>query len=257
MTVRIDTTWTNLYLPTFGPLLLEAISCLTLVNVTNSGGSDNSNPDGGQYPPGYGEVPGLPRDGYGVDASGNPTYSAPTEKYPDYQQPGAYGTSPAPESQGQYGSRNPPATPNQYGGTDQYGGSPQPYGTPNPYAAPNQYSGQAQYGGQNQYAAPNQYGAPTPGYGPPNAYGAPYAQHPGTNGLAIAALVVSIVGGCVYGVGAIVGIILGVVALGQIKRSGEQGRGLAIAGIALGAAYILGWILFFLVMVIAAASSGV
>ena len=172
----------------------------------------------------------MPRDGYGVDESGYPTYSAPTEKYPDYQQPGAYGTSP-----------NPYAAPNQYGG-DQYGApSQQQYGTPNPYAAPNQY------GPPNPYVTPNPYGAPS-------QYGAPYPQSRGTNGLAIASLITSIVGGCFYGVGSIVGIILGIVALGQIKQSGQEGRGLAIAGIAIGGAYVVGWILFFVIMLIAAAS---
>ncbi|MFC0454425.1 DUF4190 domain-containing protein [Rhodococcus jostii] len=181
-------------------------------------------------------MPGLPRDGYGVDESGYPTYSAPTEKYPDYQQPGAYGTPP-----------NPYAAPNQYGG-DQYGAQGQQYGGPNPYAAPNQYGPQGQYGGP----AP-QYGAPNP-YGTPNPYGAPYPQSLGTNGLAIASLITSIIGGCFYGLGSIVGIVLGVIALGQIKKSGQEGRGLAIAGIVIGGTYIAAWIVFFLIMVIAAAS---
>lgn len=55
-------------------------------------------------------------------------------------------------------------------------------------------------------------------------------------------------------VGSVVGIILGIIALGQIKQSGQEGRGLAIAGIAIGGAYVVGWILFFVIMVIAAAS---
>ena len=48
-----------------------------------------------------------------------------------------------------------------------------------------------------------------------------------TNGLAIAALVSSFFV-------SILGIILGFVALNQIKTSGEQGRGLALAGIIIG-----------------------
>jgi hypothetical protein len=40
-------------------------------------------------------------------------------------------------------------------------------------------------------------------------------------------------------VGSIAGIVLGVVALNQIKVSGESGRGLAIAGIAVGAVTLL------------------
>ena len=53
-------------------------------------------------------------------------------------------------------------------------------------------------------------------------------QPKGTNGLAIASLVTSLVGLNV------VGIILGFVALSQLKTSGEGGRGMAIAGIIIG-----------------------
>jgi peptidyl-prolyl cis-trans isomerase B (cyclophilin B) len=48
-----------------------------------------------------------------------------------------------------------------------------------------------------------------------------------TNGLAIASLITSFFI-------SIVGIILGHVALSQIKRTGENGRGLAIAGLVIG-----------------------
>lgn len=53
-----------------------------------------------------------------------------------------------------------------------------------------------------------------------------------TNGLAIAALV------CAF-VCAPAGIVLGVVARNQIKQTGEDGRGLATAGIWLGAVFTL------------------
>lgn len=56
----------------------------------------------------------------------------------------------------------------------------------------------------------------------------------GTNPLAVFALVASCVG-LLCGVGSIIGIVLGVIALNQVKRTGQQGRGLAIAGIAVGA----------------------
>ena len=62
---------------------------------------------------------------------------------------------------------------------------------------------------------------------PPSGDPAPSARR-GTNGLAIAALVVSLT--CCGPLGAI----LGFVSLGQIKRTGEQGRGMAIAGIVIG-----------------------
>lgn len=80
------------------------------------------------------------------------------------------------------------------------------------------------------YSAP-----PTPGgyggYGypaPPPVYG---AMGPKTNALAIASLVTSVIGLVTCGVGNIVGLVLGFVALSQIKRTGDGGRGMAIAGI--------------------------
>ncbi len=77
------------------------------------------------------------------------------------------------------------------------------------------------------------------GYGPPLGYGAQYA-YPGaapegTNGLAIASLVCSLVG-LVTILPAIPGVILGFVARSQIRaRGGRQGgAGLALAGIIIG-----------------------
>ncbi len=62
---------------------------------------------------------------------------------------------------------------------------------------------------------------------------------PGTNGLAIAALCCGIAG--LLPVAAVVGIALGIVALNQLRRVVQGGRGLAIAGIALGSLWLLGW----------------
>jgi hypothetical protein len=56
--------------------------------------------------------------------------------------------------------------------------------------------------------------------------------------MAIGSLVASVVGVC-CGLGSIAGIILGVLAMNQIKQSGENGRGLAIAGIAVGVVTLL------------------
>lgn len=63
---------------------------------------------------------------------------------------------------------------------------------------------------------------PTPGY-------AAVPAAPKTNVLAIVSLVISILGFNV------IAIILGAIALNQIKKTGENGRGLAIAGIIIGA----------------------
>jgi hypothetical protein len=76
--------------------------------------------------------------------------------------------------------------------------------------------------------APPPYGAP--------AYGAPgYGAPPRTNGFAVAALVLGIL--WIYWIGSLLALIFGIVSLGQIRKSeGRQtGRGMAIAGIVLGA----------------------
>ncbi|MCM6778540.1 DUF4190 domain-containing protein [Nocardia sp. CDC159] len=89
----------------------------------------------------------------------------------------------------------------------QYPSYPQPPGAP---------YGQPGYGGY----------PPAPGYQP---YGYPQAQ--GTNGMAIGALIAALVGFFTCGVGFVVGLILGPIALNQIKQTGQEGRGLALAGI--------------------------
>ena len=54
----------------------------------------------------------------------------------------------------------------------------------------------------------------------------------GTNPLAVTSLVFGIL--WLYGFGALLALILGVIALRQTKRRGQYGRGMAIAGIILG-----------------------
>jgi predicted RNA-binding Zn-ribbon protein involved in translation (DUF1610 family) len=51
-----------------------------------------------------------------------------------------------------------------------------------------------------------------------------------TNGLAIASFVFALIGG------ALLAVVFGHIALGQIKKSGQQGNGLAVAGV------LIGWI---------------
>ena len=75
-----------------------------------------------------------------------------------------------------------------------------------------------------------------PAYVPVTGGPAP-ASSGGTNGLAIAALVLGILWLCA--IGSVLAIVFGFVALNQIKRSGQGGRGLAIAGIVLGIIGIL------------------
>jgi len=97
-------------------------------------------------------------------------------------------------------------------------------------------------------------GLSQPGYGQP-AYGQPpiaqphWAQPPsqqrGTNGLAIAAFVLGLLWLCL--IGSVLGIIFGFVALSQIKRTQQSGKGFAIAGIVLGFLAIIGSVVFFVV----------
>jgi hypothetical protein len=70
-----------------------------------------------------------------------------------------------------------------------------------------------------------------PNAGQPTAV--PPTAVPPTNGLAIASLVLSLVGLGTF-VTAIAGVITGHVALGQIERTGQGGRSLARAGLVIG-----------------------
>ena len=106
-----------------------------------------------------------------------------------------------------------------------------------PEAAP----GAAPSYGAPAYGPPPVYGAPPAGYGPPPAgygpsstpYGyTPYQQTQGTNGFAIASMVLGIL--WIYWIGSILAIIFGFVAYGQIKERNQSGRGMATAGIILG-----------------------
>jgi hypothetical protein len=83
---------------------------------------------------------------------------------------------------------------------------------------------------------------PPPPYGPhPYQTWPPYGRRqPSVNGLAIAALVVGIL--CFVPA---IGLILGLLALRQIKRKGERGKGMAIAGSVLSSVGIVLWALFF------------
>ncbi|MQA25943.1 MAG: DUF4190 domain-containing protein [Micromonosporaceae bacterium] len=76
---------------------------------------------------------------------------------------------------------------------------------------------------------------PPPGHPGPPPYGYyPVAVRPPTNGLAIASLAVSCGAIALCGVLAFIGSILGHVARKQIRETGEQGDGLALAGIIVG-----------------------
>jgi len=144
--------------------------------------------------------------------SGNPGEKSQNEG----QQPPSGGYEPPPiEQTPAYGGYPPPPPPPAYGGYPPYG--PPPGADPYPPIG---------------YAPPPEYGAPYPtGYGYP-------AQQAGTNSLAIFSLVASVVG-LLCGVGSIVGIVLGAIALSQIKKTRQGGYGLAVAGIVVGVASLV------------------
>jgi hypothetical protein len=78
---------------------------------------------------------------------------------------------------------------------------------------------------------PAAYPGPAPAYGGGPAYGgAPGYTQPSLNKLCLWGMIVSIVG-LLCGIGLIVGLILSIIGLTQVKRTGQRGRGMAIAGI--------------------------
>lgn len=138
------------------------------------------------------------------------------------------------------------AEPSSYPSAPQYPSTPA--ASPLPPATPS-YSAQppaAPYPANPSYpAAP--YGS-TPGY-PAGYQPYGYPTNRGTNGLAIASLVTSLAGLATCGLTSIVGIILGVVALNQIRSSGQEGRGFALAGIWIGVGVVVLIILYFVVLI--------
>jgi Domain of unknown function (DUF4190)/Domain of unknown function (DUF1707) len=84
------------------------------------------------------------------------------------------------------------------------------------------------------------------GYYPPMAPAAP------TNGLAIGSMVCGIAEIFTLGLAAVPAVILGHLARGQIKQTGERGDGMAIAGLILGYLGIAGWL--FVILAIASNS---
>jgi Domain of unknown function (DUF4190) len=159
-----------------------------------------------------------------------PPWDPPAVEYPAYSPPGyppeypppAYGPPP-----GYGGFGGPPYPP-------QYGAPPPGYGPP-PYSAP--------------------YPAGYPGYGPPphagpypgGYYAMPdYRVKAGTNGLAIASLISSFTGFFCCAIGSIVAIVLGVIAMNQIKETRQEGYGLAVTGIVIG----VGTMVVFLIIAI-------
>lgn len=143
------------------------------------------------------------------------------ERIPGYVPPqqGVGGTQPTGSAAGQpYGSGQ--STPSSSGYVP---GQPYP-GTPVSGQQPPAYPGSSTQGGYGQFPS---YPSQQYPYGQPGSY--PTADgRPPMNVLALVGFIMSLVGV------SLVGIILGHVALPQIKRTGERGRGLAIAALVIG-----------------------
>lgn len=182
---------------------------------------------------------GSANPAYEPQGDANP-YAQPAYGQPDYGQAQPSGYTQQPEYGQEYGQ---PA----------YGQNPQPeYGQQNPYAQPAygqptyDQSGQPDYT-QTGYAA---NGVPPQGAYPnqPYGYGYGYPAQRTWNAMAIAGFV------CSFFV-AIVGLVLSIIGLNQIKRTGEKGRGLAIAGIIISAVQMVVTVLFIVFIVTVGVSS--
>src|SRR5262245_63234101 len=94
---------------------------------------------------------------------------------------------------------------------------------------------------------------PPPYPGAPGYYPAydPYrpAKPPGTNGKAIGSLVTSLAGLLCCGLPSIVGLVLGVVAMRETKRTGQDGYPIALVGTIIGGLVVAGYVVYLLLSI--------
>ena len=130
------------------------------------------------------------------------------------------------------------------------GTGPLPAAAPPPYGPPGYEQGYGEHdaqqgwqpGGQQVY---DQYGYPAAG-SPPPGYGYGYDLGPQrTNVMAILGLVFAFVFSPL-------GIVFSAIGLGQVRRRGEKGRGLALTGLILSVVFLVIGVLFTIVVVAAA-----
>ncbi|BBX72530.1 DUF4190 domain-containing protein [Mycobacterium shinjukuense] len=169
-------------------------------------------PEGGAPPPPAGD---RPPDQPVSDAPWASPAQWPAADYPPpaYQPPPAY-------------PWGPPGFPPDYGG-----GYPPPI-PPAGYPSP----GYPPYGGYGPPAHPSGY--PSGYYPPPDFLSGYRPANPGMNTLAVVSLVSACIG-VFCCIGSIVAIVLGTIALNQVKQTREEGYGLAVAGIVIGVATLL------------------
>lgn len=109
---------------------------------------------------------------------------------------------------------------------------------------------------------PTDAGLPPPLYPPPYpGYYQPYPtspgylpawppKPPGTNGKAVAALVTSLGGMVCCGLPAVVGLVLGIVAMRETKRTGQDGHALAVAAVVVSTVVLVGYFLYLSVAIL-------
>jgi TM2 domain-containing membrane protein YozV len=161
---------------------------------------------------------------------GNPStpanpYANPSAQASPYASPGTPGSP--------YADQGAPSTPYPYPGP----GSPSTPGSP--YAGPANQG--APYPSANSpYSPGGAFGGASP-YSPYGGPASPYGSFPqkasGTSGFAIASLVLGIFG--IFAITAILSLVFGFLGLAKIRRTGQRGKGLAIAGIVLSGAWII------------------
>jgi hypothetical protein len=177
------------------------------------------------------------REGVSFDKPGRGEQADPPP-WQGYGQQPSQGQQPPYEQQPQGWGQQPPQYGQQPGYPPPPGYGQQPYGQ-QPYGQqyPSPFEPQPAY-------QPQQY-PPPPGYG---AYPPPAAP---TNTMAILALVLAFVF-------APLGVVFGIIARKQIRETGEQGDGLALAGMIIGGVFtalIVIWLIFVIFVFTAAVSS--
>jgi hypothetical protein len=227
----------------------------------------------GAYPPGAapgGYPPAAAPGGYPPAAApGSYPPAAAPGSYPQAAAPGGYPPAAAPGSYPQAaapGGYPPAAAPGSYPPAAAPGGYP-PAAAPGSYpqaAAPGAYSPAGQAWPPDPYpSAPSRPGSAQGGYQAAGGYQSPpvpgyWSQPPApgfvptsrTNGLAIASLVLGVL--WLFWLGSVVGLVLGLVALKQIRARNQGGRGIAIAGVVLSILWLLGLV----AVIIVGASTG-
>ncbi|MGO4597361.1 DUF4190 domain-containing protein [Terrabacter sp. 2RAF25] len=154
-----------------------------------------------------------------------PPPSGPPQPNPDVDAPPVRATDPTAPTTAPAPAAAPPAMSSVWS-------TPGPSATPSTPSTPSAYT--------SSPASPLFPPPPGPGVPVPDAPAYQPTPMPGTNGLAIAALCCGIIG--IFPIAAVVAIVLGAVALNQLKQRIQRGRGMAVAGIVLGVLWLLGWV---------------